>query len=231
MSMIIGGVEPFTTVDFPGRLAAVLFCQGCTWRCPYCHNPDLQPFSEKTGVSWERVLEFLDSRQKLLDGIVFSGGEPLWQKDLQDAMQQVKDMGFEVGLHTSGAIKSRLVDVLPLIDWIGFDVKVPFDAYETRIPHSNGKEVYESLKSVLEAGIDVEVRTTLDPRLISTHELRTLAYKLADMGVSSFALQEYRPHSTHDEPPPVHEITSFFNDHALLQELNDLFFTFNVRRA
>ena len=102
MSVIIGGVEPFTTVDFPGRLAAVLFCLGCPLRCPYCHNPELQDFKGKPFISWEQFIEFLDSRKKLLDGIVFSGGEPLAQPDLYESMKTVKEMGFAVGLHTSG---------------------------------------------------------------------------------------------------------------------------------
>ena len=83
MSVVIGGVEPFTTVDFPGRLAAVFFCLGCTWRCPYCHNPELQPFSGMPVIEWAKIVEFLESRRKLLDGIVFSGGEPLWQDGLK----------------------------------------------------------------------------------------------------------------------------------------------------
>ncbi len=231
MSIIIGGVEPFTTVDFPGRLAAVLFCRGCTWRCPYCHNPELQPFTGGSAVSWETVLEFLDSRRRLLDGIVFSGGEPLWQEDLPDAMRQVKERGFEIGLHTSGASCERFERVLPLTDWVGFDVKAPFDSYDARIPGADGKEVLKSLEKAAAAGVPLEVRTTLDPRLISREELRRMAHRLAEMGITTYALQEYRPHPSHTDAPPASEISSFFNDVPLMQELNDLFADFIIRRA
>ena len=37
--MLIGGVQELTTLDFPGKLAAVVFTVGCNFRCGYCHNP------------------------------------------------------------------------------------------------------------------------------------------------------------------------------------------------
>lgn len=231
MSVTIGGVEPFTTVDFPHRLAAVLFCAGCTWRCPYCHNPELQPFSGIPTVPWAKIVEFLETRRKLLDGIVFSGGEPLWQDGLFDAMEQVKSMGYAVGLHTAGADSERLRKVLPLVDWIGFDVKVPFKEYAKRISGAKGEEALKSLHLILDAGVDFEVRTTLDPRLISIAELGELARELSRTGVKTYALQEYRPHPTHETPPPPEDISAFFRDKALISELNDLFLNFIIRRA
>lgn len=231
MSVVIGGVEPFTTVDFPGRLAAVFFCLGCTWRCPYCHNPELQPFSGMPVIEWAKIVEFLESRRKLLDGIVFSGGEPLWQDGLFDAMNQVKSMGFVVGLHTAGADSKRLEKVLPLVDWIGFDIKVPFEFYDERIPNAKGQEALKSLEKILASGVEFEARTTLDPRLISVPELRKLAQQISRMGVKTYALQEYRPHPTHENPPLKEEISAFFRDKALLSELDALFSNFIVRRA
>ena len=122
----VGGVETFSTVDFPEHMAAVVFLQGCPWRCPFCHNTSLQPIDSATDFVWEKFLDFLEKRKGILDAVVFSGGEPLWQDGLFDAMNQVKSMGFAVGLHTAGADSKRLEKVLPLVDWIGFDIKVPF---------------------------------------------------------------------------------------------------------
>lgn len=231
MSVIIGGVESFTTVDFPGRLAAVLFCLGCPLRCPYCHNVALQDFKGKPFISWETFLEFLQDRKKLLDGVVFSGGEPLSQPDLFDGMKQIKDMGYEIGLHTSGVSKERLKQVIPLLDWVGFDVKVPFDDYEKRIPHSNGRVIEESLDMLLASGVDTEVRTTLDPRLISEDELLSLAKKLSDKGVKTYAIQEYRPHPDDENQPSAVDVFSFFRNQKLLSELKNLFPEFIIRRA
>ena len=227
----VGGVEPFSTVDFPEHMAAVVFLQGCPWRCPFCHNTSLQPIDAETDFVWEKFLGFLEKRRGILDAVVFSGGEPLWQEELPDAMQQVKDKGFEVGLHTSGASCERFERVLPRVDWIGFDVKAPFDSYDVRIPGADGREVLKSLEKAIAAGVPLEIRTTLDPRLISRAELREMARRLAGMGITTYALQEYRPHPSHADAPAASEISSFFSDAPLMQELNDLFADFIIRRA
>ena len=231
MPVIIGGVESFTTVDFPERLAAVLFCLGCPLRCPYCHNPELQDFKGKPFISWEQFAEFLDDRKKLLDGIVFSGGEPLAQPDLYESMKYVKDMGYQVGLHTSGVNLERLEQVLPLLSWVGFDVKTVFDAYESRIPHSRRATVEACLDALIRSGVELECRTTLDPHVISKDELRTLARALAAKGVKTYALQEYRPHPSEKNPPDPFDVSAFFTDRDLLDELRGLFENFIVRRA
>ena len=231
MPVIIGGVESFTTVDFPERLAAVLFCLGCPLRCPYCHNPELQDFKGKPFISWEQFAEFLDDRKKLLDGIVFSGGEPLAQPDLYESMKYVKDMGYQVGLHTSGVNLERLEQVLPLLSWVGFDVKTVFDAYESRIPHSHRATVEACLDALIRSGVELECRTTLDPRVISKDELRTLARALAAKGVKTYALQEYRPHPSEKNPPDPLDVSACFTDRDLLDELRGLFENFIVRRA
>ncbi len=123
--MRIGGITPLTTIDFPGRLAAVVYCQGCPWRCSYCHNPELLDATAPAAVPWPQVLAFLQSRRGLLDGVVFSGGEPTLQAALPAALAEVRAMGFATGLHTGGMYPERLAAVLPLLDWVGLDVKGP----------------------------------------------------------------------------------------------------------
>ena len=75
--LLIGGVETFSTVDFPGRLAAVVFMQGCPWRCPFCYNAVIQKIGQPTNFLWPKFVEFLGTRKGKLDAVVFSGGEPL----------------------------------------------------------------------------------------------------------------------------------------------------------
>ena len=87
MTLRVGGLTPLSTSDWPGMLAAVVFCQGCPWRCGYCHNPGLIPARGDNEIPWEDVLAFLRRRQGLLDGVVFSGGEPTAQAGLLDAMR------------------------------------------------------------------------------------------------------------------------------------------------
>src|SRR3954470_21541171 len=94
----IGGFVPFSGIDYPHHLSAVVFCQGCPWRCGYCHNAHLQPARGESERTWDDVLAFLGRRRSLLDAVVFSGGEPTLQAGLGAAMQDVKAMGYKVGL-------------------------------------------------------------------------------------------------------------------------------------
>lgn len=197
-SLRIGGLTPLTTIDFPGRLAAVVFCQGCPWRCGYCHNTHLIPPRGPQALPWSQVLEFLASRRGLLDGVVFSGGEPTLQALLPDAMREVRAMGFQVALHTAGMYPERLASVLPLVDWIGLDIKGPAHRYDaiTGTPGS-GSRVMASLDLVVASGVEYECRTTWDPELFSEDELASLVGTLAARGVRHWALQ---PRGTQGRP-------------------------------
>jgi pyruvate formate lyase activating enzyme len=126
----VGGLTRLSAADYPGKLAAVVYCQGCAWRCGYCHNPELRPARGAHQIAWAEVLAFLERRRGLLDAVVFSGGEPTQQRGLAAAMRAVKAMGYLVGLHTAGIVPRRLAEVLPLLDWVGMDVKAPFEEHE-----------------------------------------------------------------------------------------------------
>jgi pyruvate formate lyase activating enzyme len=182
-----------TSIDFPGRLAAVLYCQGCPWRCAYCHNPELRERRQKSGLQWSQVLAFLRRRQGLLDAVVFSGGEPTLQSGLIDAIQEVKALGFEVGLHTAGPYPQRLGKLLPWLDWVGMDVKAPFHCYQKVIGVSGSSvRVRQSISQVLQSGVAHEFRTTVDLNLLSEKDILSLAHTLNDLGVSHYVLQECR---------------------------------------
>lgn len=232
----VGGLLPFTMIDFPGKLSAVVFCQGCVLNCPYCHNPELQSPATQTQVTWDEVRELLKSRQNLLDGVVFSGGEPLIQKELPQAIREVKSYGYQVALHTSGALPEVLAAVLPDVSWIGLDVKGAFSKYNeasgTKPEFKIGEAVQKSLDMILKAGIPFETRTTTDPRVVTKDDIWELASYLAKKGVKSYALQEYRPCENGRMPePPTAAITAFYQDAAFLKKLEGLFETFVVRRA
>jgi pyruvate formate lyase activating enzyme len=194
-SLLVGGLVPFTTIDSPGRLAAVVFTRGCPWRCRYCHNAHLwQGDAALDGdPSWVDVLDLIETRRGLLDAVVFSGGEPTAQAGLASACEAVRDRGFEVGLHTGGAFPQGLAAVLPLVDWVGFDVKAPFDEYErtTRVPGS-GDQARESLNLLLSSGVPFEVRTTVHSTLLEPDFLRALAREIDALGVPGWVLQPFR---------------------------------------
>lgn len=189
----VGGLVPFTATDFPGALAAVVFCQGCPWRCGYCHNPHLIATAHESALAWPDVLAWLSERRGLLDAVVFSGGEPLAQASLTEAMQAVRTLGFAVGLHTGGAYPRRLAQALPCVDWVGFDVKAARDDYAsvTGVADSGGP-AWTSLEHVIRSGVEFEVRTTVHALLTPADALQRIAHELAACGVRRWVLQRFR---------------------------------------
>ncbi len=156
----VGGLTRLSASDYPDRLAAVVYCQGCAWRCGYCHNGHLQPASSDQLIPWRDVLRFLDKRRGLLDAVVFSGGEPTQQRALEDAMREVKAMGYLVGLHTAGIVPRMLARVLPLVDWVGMDLKAPFEEHEkvTQV-RGSARRARESMDLIIESGVACRFHT------------------------------------------------------------------------
>ncbi|MFT8737003.1 MAG: anaerobic ribonucleoside-triphosphate reductase activating protein [Zymomonas mobilis] len=191
----IGGLAPMSSCDWPGELVATVFCQGCSWDCPYCHNQPLRSASgnQENRILWNDVLAFLEQRRGLLDGVVFSGGEPTLQAAVFDAMQAVKDIGLKIGLHTAGMNPERFQKLLPFVKWVGFDIKAPFSKYDqvTRIPNS-AEKVKESLGYLLESGVNYQIRTTVYPPLLDDAALAEMKTDLAAFGVTEYTLQPYR---------------------------------------
>lgn len=195
--LVVAGMTPLSTVDWPGRLAATVFLQGCPWRCTYCHNPGLRAPRPQGALPWGSVRSLLERRHGLLDGIVFSGGEPTMQRGLLPAIEEVKAMGFAVGLHTGGPWPRRLEPLLPHLDWVGLDIKhLPgrYPALTGAAP--SGPAAWESLAAVQRSGVTFEVRTTVDPTLHTREELLELGDRLRELGVRKHVLQEVRPDGT-----------------------------------
>ena len=196
----LSGLVPFSTVDFPGSLAAVLFLQGCPWECRYCHNPHLRTFQargetpEGTWGTWEKARAFLHERAGFLDGVVFSGGEPTAQPFLQEAIHEVRALGYRIGLHTAGAYPKQLGAILPLIDWVGLDIKAPLDARYELITgvRDSATPVLASLSAILSSGISHQLRTTVHPLLHSRKDLEDLHFQLEKLGARATVIQKFR---------------------------------------
>lgn len=225
----VAGLTPLSTTDFPGHLAAVVFVQGCPWRCRYCHNPELQTRTTAPERSWQSVLDFLDRRRGLLEAVVFCGGEPTVDRHLGSAIDQVRARGFKVGLHTAGAYPDRLRALMPKLDWVGFDVKAPFAEYAaTTGVDTSGENAQRSLDFLLASGVAYEVRTTHHPALLPPEKLKSMALALRWQGVDTFTLQEFRPDGCADEsldpePPRL--------GHENVEHLRRQFPTFLMRCA
>lgn len=225
----VAGTVPFTTIDFPNHLAGVVFFQGCPLRCPFCHNPDLQCVQEGQ-QTWEEVLGFFEKRQRRLDGVVLSGGEPLMQRDIEKIIADIKALGFKIAVHTSGVYPKVLQKVVADIDWVGLDVKAPWDKYPILCGCGNmAPYVQESIRILNAAGIAYETRTTCDPRHLTKADIEKLTDSLVALNVKTYAMQKYRTFDKDDNPPDDSAINAFFNDAAWLEKIGAKFTTFLTR--
>jgi pyruvate formate lyase activating enzyme len=193
-ALAVAGLQPFSSVDFPGRLAAVVFLQGCPWRCGYCHNPQLQAKGPGTGPRWPELRGWLARRLGRLDGVVFSGGEPTLDPALPAALDELRAMGYALGLHTAGLAPKRLAPLLQRLDWVGLDIKAaPGDAaLHDRITGRRGssRAVQASLALLQDSGVDYECRSTVHPRWFTDADLLRVVDELA--GIPRHVLQVAR---------------------------------------
>jgi anaerobic ribonucleoside-triphosphate reductase activating protein len=227
----VGGVTPFSATDYPGKLAAVVFVQGCPWRCGYCHNPHLQLRSDASPVDWQQVLKLLKRRVGLIDAVVFSGGEPTMDAALEDALSEVRALGFGIGLHTAGAYPRRLNEVLPLVDWVGLDIKTSIDAYDdiTGI-NDSARSAMASVQAVLASGVAHEFRTTVHPALHTPKGILTLAQTLSAMGARNYALQRFRSTGCADQDLTASNSVGYPRA-DLVAQVSALFTEFTLRDA
>lgn len=227
----ISGITPFTTIDFPNRLAAVLYTQGCSWQCRYCFNSHLRLLQEgKFDFDDDKIQEFLSSRRGFLDGIVFSGGEPTLYPELGSWMRAVKEMGYEVGLHTSGMFPERLEEVLPLCDWVGMDVKAPFERYERiTLVEKSGEAPRRSVSIVLKSGVDYEFRTTVHPLLLSEEDILQIGLELSRLGAECFGIQAFRREGCTDDELSKEMAPAPLISPSFRETLSRLFRSFLIR--
>lgn len=171
--MKIGGMQPVTASDFPDRMAAIIFTQGCNFRCPFCHNSSLLPADSDTLLSVDSVLSFLKRRKKLLGGVVISGGEPCLQKDLANFCANIKEMGFAIKLDTNGSKPEVLQKLLSqkLLDFIAMDIKAPLHRLsELTGTKTDTEKIKQSISLIAAGGVDHLFRTTDVTPLLSAND-------------------------------------------------------------
>ncbi|MDD2677840.1 MAG: anaerobic ribonucleoside-triphosphate reductase activating protein [Candidatus Paceibacterota bacterium] len=175
--MFFGGLQKTTLVDYPGKVAATLFTLGCNFRCPYCHNPELvlpELIKNQPKISQKDVLEFLEERKNLLEGICLTGGEPLIHKEIKDFIKTVKAMGYLIKLDTNGSFPDILENLIEekLIDYVAMDIKGPKKKYEfflfDSVPLAN---IEKSVKILKKGRVDYEFRTTLAPEILDEKDI------------------------------------------------------------
>ncbi|AHF89377.1 pyruvate formate lyase-activating protein [Opitutaceae bacterium TAV5] len=170
--MRIGGYVPCSLSDFPGRIAAVVFTQGCNWRCPWCHNTALvYPEQFTPPIPEADIFARLATRRGKLDGVVISGGEPTLHPDLPDFIRRIRALGFQVKLDTNGSrpgvIRSLIAE--GLLDFVATDIKAPWPRYAEAAglpaPAFDTDALRETLALLRETGIEHQLRTTRWPGL------------------------------------------------------------------
>lgn len=199
--MLIGGLHKVSLINYPGRISAVVFTQGCVFRCPYCHNPELvNPKLFTKTIPEDEVLNFLEKRKGKLDAVVITGGEPTIQKDLPEFIKKIKAMGFLVKLDTNGVNPEMLAGLLDekLLDYVAMDVKAPLEKYEKIVKAKAVlADIERSIKLIMSSAVDYEFRTTVVKDFLSKKDI----LKIGEMikGAKRYVLQKFVPSKTLDK--------------------------------
>lgn len=191
--MRFGGVQAVSFTDYPGICAAVLFTQGCNFRCSFCHNPELVlPYLFGAPAGFQQIEPFLCSRRGKLDGIVISGGEPTLHSDLPDIAGAIKAMGFAVKVDTNGSDPRMLGRLLAagVIDCVAMDVKAPYAKYgRVAGVGVDTRAIRESIALIRASGISRVFRTTYDPASLDPGDIAGIE---AMLGGDPLMVQEFR---------------------------------------
>lgn len=200
--MNIQGFTKTTLLDYPGKVAAVIFLGGCNFRCPFCHNAPLVLTPEQEpSDSLEDILLFLKKRRKILDGVCISGGEPTLDPDLPSLCEQLKSLGYPVKLDTNGTNPGLLHELAGehLIDYVAMDIKSSPMHYPklAGISKPNMDRIQQSVQWLLANSLPYEFRTTVVRELHTEEDFIEISHWLA--GASQYYLQAYR-----DSPQVMH---------------------------
>lgn len=202
--MIIGGLEKLTLLDYPDHLAAIIFTQGCNFRCHFCYNPmlvlprkggDEKNKKEKgfSPLSTEDLFLFLKERFGRLEGVVITGGEPTQHPDLPSFIKKIKDLGYLVKLDTNGTNPEMLGDLIKkkLIDYIAMDLKAPLDKYQETVGvEVDCNNIKKSVKIIINSGLPYEFRTTVVPGLLVKTDFQEMGEIIK--GASKWYLQNFK---------------------------------------
>ena len=200
--MLIQGLQKTTLLDYPGKVAATVFLQGCNMNCPFCHNRALIHLYNENCMDEEQVIKFLERRKNILDGVCITGGEPTLQPDIVEFIDRIKILGYQVKLDTNGYKPKVLRELiqLKLIDYIAMDIKAaPYHYPEvTGVEKIDIHKIQESVDLLKAGTIPYEFRTTVANGLHQIEEFDVIGEWLT--GVDAYFIQNFRsfPHQVCD---------------------------------
>ena len=215
--MIIGGLLKTTLIDYQDKVSCIIYLAGCNFRCPWCYSAELVlpvKIAMQPRISEKEVLDFLRTRQRLLDGVVLCGGEPTINKDLPQFIEKIKNLGFAVKLDTNGSNPAMLKDLVArkLIDYVAMDIKISHEnpVYKNLlmegITMDNIKESVEFLKS---GAVPFEFRTTVVNTVHKKEDFAQIAKWIGGKNVTYY-LQNFRAEKTID--PEFEKVKPFQNE-------------------
>ncbi len=225
--MKFGGFEKFTLIDYPGKVACMVYTIGCPFRCPYCHNPELVNETCTTVFDERAVLTFLDTRIGKLDGIVISGGEPTMHGEaLLSFMRDVKKKKFLIKLDSNGVNPEFLEKALneKLVDYIAMDIKSPLAMYSKIVAMPVDTDaIKKSIEIIKRSGIEYEFRTTIVKSMLSYDDIETIGKELS--GATTYYLQKFIP-SKILNPQFLKKVTYSDEEFAILKDKLEKYVTF-----
>ncbi|WP_155313241.1 anaerobic ribonucleoside-triphosphate reductase activating protein [Desulfosarcina ovata] len=190
--MILAGFQKNSFIDYPGKISCVLFVTGCNFICPYCHNADLARGEYPERIELETVLDFLASRQGMLEGVVITGGEPSLNKRIADLCGLIKTLGYPVKLDTNGSrpdVLGRLLDE-HLVDFVAMDIKAPLDRYHPFcVQPQIADRLMESIRLIMASAPAYEFRTTCVKPFVDAAAMATIAQTI--QGADRYVLQPF----------------------------------------
>jgi pyruvate formate lyase activating enzyme len=190
--MILAGLQKNSFIDFPGKISCILFITGCNFTCPYCHNADLARGEYPARYASTKIIEFLESRRGMLEGVVVTGGEPTLARGIFDLCRSVKSLGYPLKLDTNGSRPEVLRQLLAkhLVDFIAMDIKAPLNDYR---PFSRDPDVHErltaSIRTIMESAPAYEFRTTCAAPFVNETTVGAIAKTIE--GAACYVLQPF----------------------------------------
>lgn len=196
--MKIHGLQKLTLLDYPGHTACTVFLAGCDLRCPFCHNADLLDTAAEAVMDDTELLSFLKKRQGLLDGVAFTGGEPLLTRELPELMEKIRALGYGIKLDTNGYHPTELRNVLErgLVDYVAMDIKNSPERYADTagVPLIRLDRINESISLLMTKAPDYEFRTTVVAQLHDLDSFRSIGPWL--QGAKRYFLQAFTDRDT-----------------------------------
>ncbi len=195
-SMKFSGIQKTSLVDFPNRVASVLFTPGCNLRCPYCHNWRIVVDPKPPFLNDETALKILEERRRFVDAVVVTGGEPTVHRELPKFLKKLKEKSFSVKLDTNGLNSRALEECLPHIDYVALDVKTSLGKY-VRLGAKDTAELVRTIEILKTGKVECEFRTTVVPGFVGEEDIVEIGELVK--GAKNFVLQQFVPGDTLDK--------------------------------